>query len=103
MSIGFTYSMRPATSARSVRQEITLRRGKCKEVYKCFARNESRLFDELNAGPGGRAGWNLYRREVMMPEREWRREEEEGRRDSNRCIITNPRMNSVCEHVCAIC
>jgi hypothetical protein len=31
-------------------------RGRYKEVYKCFARNESRLFDELNAGPGGRVG-----------------------------------------------
>ena len=72
------------------------------EVYECFARNESRLFDELNAGPGGRARWNVYRREVVMPERE-RRREEEGRRDSSRCSIANPRMNSVCEHVCAIC
>jgi hypothetical protein len=80
-----------------------MRRGRYKEVYECFARNESRLFDELNAGPGGGAGWNDYWREVMMPEREQRREEEEGWRDSSRCSITNPRMNSVCEHVCAIC
>ena len=74
------------------------------EVYECYARNESRLSDELNAGPGGRAGWNVYRREVVMPERERRRgREEEGRRDSSRCNIANPKMNSVCEYGCAIC
>ncbi len=47
------------------------------DVYKCLAQNESGLFDELNAGPGGRAGQNVYQREVVMPERERRREEEE--------------------------
>ena len=73
------------------------------EVYECHARNESRLFDDLNAR-AGRAGWNVYRREVVMPERErhWEREVE-GRRDSSMCSIANPRMNSVCEYGCAIC
>jgi hypothetical protein len=73
------------------------------EVYECHARNESRLFDDLNAR-AGRAGWNVYRREVVMPERERHREREvEGRRDSSMCSIANPRMNSVCEYGCAIC
>lgn len=75
------------------------------EVYECHARNESRLFDDLNAG-AGRAGWNVYRREVVMPERERHREREaECRRgrDSSMCSIANPRMNSVCEYGCAIC
>ena len=60
MSIGLAYFMQPVTSAQSVRREITMWRGRYKEVYECFARNKSRLFDELNAGLGGRAGWNVY-------------------------------------------
>ncbi len=59
--------------------------------------------DDLNAR-AGRAGWNVYRREVVMPERERHREREvEGRRDSSMCSIANPRMNSVCKYGCAIC
>ena len=42
-----------------------------------MARDEVQLFDVLNGGPGGRAGYNFYRREVVFPERERQRRDEE--------------------------
>ncbi len=77
------------------------------EVYECHARDEVRLFEALNGGPGGRAGYNVYRREVVVPERErLRRRNEEGWRgdDSGGCVsFTNPTLKSICEYGCAIC
>jgi hypothetical protein len=53
-------------------------------------------------GQGGRAGRNLYQREVVMPKSECRREEEEGRRGGGRCSVANLRLNSICEHGCTM-
>ena len=66
------------------------------KVYKCLSWNESGLFDKLNTRPEGRAGQNVYRREVLMPPRE-------RRRGGGRCSIANSRLNSICEHGCAVC
>jgi hypothetical protein len=67
-----------AESLSTYSHEETARDAYLLTVYQCLARNEPGLFDELNAGPGGRAGWNAYRQEVVMLERKRRQEEEEG-------------------------
>jgi hypothetical protein len=96
-------SDRDAESLAAYCYEETGRGAYLLEVYECHSRDEARLFDELNAGPEGKAGRNAYRREVVIPERERRREEKEGRRDCSRCTIANPRMNSICVHGCIVC